>query len=132
MDIDCYSWLALCLERSSDCTHHERTFIVHARKALLNRVNAESDSEYTTIKEIIVCLEPVERRRLNSQRRGILEKSATAQANLVHNQAVLFYTYDFHRKYLAGVLQTDVDSHSYDSGGQSQDVPPGNIYGKTC
>ncbi|NND96456.1 MAG: hypothetical protein HKN47_03900 [Pirellulaceae bacterium] len=106
--------------------------VTRSRTLLLSRVNIESDSELKTIRQMIGSLPPHDRARLNVVRREILAKSSQAQANLVHNQAVLFYTFDFHRKYLAGVLQSDVDQQNYAADGQTQDVHPGNIFGKTC
>jgi len=106
--------------------------VVEARQTILSRINQTLDSQHTTIKQYIRTLSPEDRKRLNTSRRNILKRSNLAQANLIHNQAVLYYTFDYHRKYLAGVLQSDAKPQSYGANGQTSGTSPGNLYGKTC
>lgn len=103
-----------------------------ARKILLDRINAESQSDFASIKAFVVSLPPAMRARLDGTRDKILDHSTKAQASLVQNQASLYYTFDFHRKYLSGVLQGDLEGQSYGADGQTHDVKSGNIIGKTC
>lgn len=102
------------------------------RQLLLDRINAECESNFTSIKDFVHSLPRSDYVRVDGIRRDILDRSAEAQANLVHNQASLYYTFDFHRRYLAGVLQGDLDGHHYGADGQPNEVNPGNIIGKTC
>ncbi len=106
--------------------------IGRARQLLLDRINAECESNFTSIKDFVHSLPRSDYVRVDGIRRDILDRSAEAQANLVHNQASLYYTFDFHRRYLAGVLQGDLDGHHYGADGQPNEVNPGNIIGKTC
>ena len=102
------------------------------REVLLLRVNASEQSCRSTIKQIIELLPESHREKLDGKRREILQRCNNAQTALIQNQASLFYTYDFHRKYLAGVLGCDPNEQNYRSDGGQQDVQPGNLYGKTC
>ncbi len=120
------------LEPMTETLQRSADEVRNARQVLLSRINVESGSAFTTIKEYVVSLPPSDRVRIDDIRRGILNRSSEAQANLIHNQAALFYTYDFHRKYLSGVLQSDPDEQNYRPDGQQQDIHPGNIFGKTC
>ncbi|NND98997.1 MAG: hypothetical protein HKN47_16905 [Pirellulaceae bacterium] len=103
-----------------------------ARQVLLRRINGNSQTVYNNIRDFIVSLSPSDRRNLDDLRRDVLNQTTQASSGLIQNQASLYYTHEFHRKYLAGVLQTDLDGHSYRADGQTQDVTPGNIFGKTC
>ena len=106
--------------------------VADARRQLLLRINREQKTEFTQIKHFIRGLPEPHRSRLNAARRSLLKRSSAAQSRLIHNQAVLFYTFDFHRKYLAGVLQTDHESSSYGADGQSSTANRGNLLGKSC
>lgn len=120
------------LSPMTDAVQQSAIEVRKAREGLLGRINADANSDYSTIKQYILSLPPKDRMRFNVARKEILERSSRAQANLIHNQAALFYTYDFHRKYLSGVLQNDPDEQNYRHDGQPQEVHPGNIIGKTC
>lgn len=124
-DMDQLAPMATALQQSA-------SKVREARQLLLTRINLDSDRDFASLKEFIRTLPSEQRARMDEQRKAILEKSIHAQANLVHNQAALFYTYDFHRKYLSGILQSDPDEHNYRPDGQQQDVQPGNFFGKTC
>jgi hypothetical protein len=106
--------------------------IGRARQLLLDRINSESEAKFTCIREFVNSLPRTDYVRVDAARREILDRSAEAQANLVHNQASLYYTFDFHRRYLSGVLHGDLEGHHYGANGQPNEVTPGNIIGKTC
>ena len=106
--------------------------VAAARKVLLTRINLESESDFGNIKEFISSLPLSDRRRVDKDRRSVLERSTKAKAGLIHNQASLYYTFDFHRRYLAGVLQGDSDAQNYRADGQPNDLKSGNIIRKTC
>ena len=120
------------LRPMSESLQHTAKETGHARAVLLRRINLESDTNYASIKQYILSLPAKERNSLNDIREGILNRMTCAQANLIRNQAMLFYMFDFHRKYLSGVLDCDLDRTNYGSDGHQQDIHPGNIFGKTC
>ncbi len=120
------------LRPMSESLKHTARETGHAREVLLSRINLESATDYSSIKQYILSLPPGERNSLNDIRVSILDRMTRAQANLIHNQAMLFYMFDFHRKYLSGILDCDLHRKNYGSDGHQQDVHPGNIFGKTC
>ncbi|MEM8734203.1 MAG: hypothetical protein AAGG44_08270, partial [Planctomycetota bacterium] len=67
------------------------------RKILMGKINSTEDGEYESLREFIHSLEPVSRKELEGIRHRVLERTTKAQAHMVHNQAALFYTFDFHR-----------------------------------
>lgn len=103
-----------------------------ARKNLMSRVNRSCGGSFTSLKEYIRTLEPECRDRLNQIRTKILSETSRTQAVLLKNQAVLYYTYDFHRKYLHGVVQCDGDQPNYRADGQAKTPKRSNVYGRTC
>ncbi|MEL6108154.1 MAG: hypothetical protein AAFU85_19175 [Planctomycetota bacterium] len=108
------------------------TKLAAARKEILQRIKLETGVEHASLRTVIVALPKEARKRLDSRRLEILEKSRRAQANLVHNQATCYYLFDFHRKYLTGVVQSDVEGQKYRADGQPNEIAPGNIIGKAC
>ncbi|QDT10250.1 hypothetical protein [Planctomycetes bacterium K23_9] len=106
--------------------------VATARRSLLVRVGSHTGKAYATIKEIFDDLPKDTTSDLDALRADILSRCETAQSNLVNNQAMLHYTFDFHKKYLAGVFQTDCDGQNYRANGQSIDTPRGNLFGRTC
>ena len=73
-----------------------------------------------------------DRKRLENLRMAILDRLSDVHAMLVGNQAVMFYSYDFYRKMLAGLLNNDLDRNQYSVTGQTTGVKPGNLFGKAC
>ncbi|MFN3191404.1 MAG: hypothetical protein ACE361_12855 [Aureliella sp.] len=102
------------------------------RKILMGKINASDNCEYESLRDFIQSLEPGSRQELEGIRHRVLERTTKAQAHMVHNQAALFYTFDFHRKFLAGILNTDPEQQSYRADGHSHDLGPGNLVRKTC
>ena len=106
--------------------------VAELRQSTLIHINRTLQTNFTKLKQYIHTLPTEEKTRLNHARRKILSQSQSAQANLIHNQAVLFYTFDHHRKYLAGVLQCDVQPQNYGADGQTKNVSPGDLIRKAC
>lgn len=106
--------------------------IRRARAVLLERLNLESEKPLNTLKESIAALPPADRVRLDAIRRSVLGCTSKARAELLKNQAAIFYTFEFHRRFMAEVLQTDSDRNSYRANGQPYEPAPGNILGRTC
>jgi hypothetical protein len=100
------------------------------RAALLERINKEFGFSFDALSDLID--EFGEHESLSASRKEILHRCEKAQTSLISNQASLHYTFDFHRKYLAGVFQYNTDQQNYRSDGQSQDPPTGNLFGRTC
>ena len=104
--------------------------VAESRQTTLSHINRTLQTNFTQLKQYIRTLPRDERTRLDRARRQTLAQSESAQASLIHNQAVLFYTFDYHRKYLAGVLQCDVQPQNYGADGQSKNVSPGDLHPK--
>jgi hypothetical protein len=106
--------------------------LARRRQVLIDTINTRSTSKYESLKDFIRSLAPKEREELDAIRIRVLERTKKAQAHMVHNQAALFYTFDFHRKFLAGVLQNDPEQQGYRANGHSADFGTGNLVRKTC
>jgi thioredoxin-like negative regulator of GroEL len=103
-----------------------------ARTGLLQCINATAQTPYQSLRDFIRTLPASSRNHLERARLSILESSQRAHAKLVENQTCLFYTLEFHRRYLASLLQSEVSAPSYRPDGQAPEVAPGNLFGKTC
>ncbi|QDV44137.1 hypothetical protein Enr13x_39990 [Stieleria neptunia] len=93
---------------------------------------SEVDDRLTSIKTILATLPPAESKRLDASRRQLHDRLVAAQQRLTANQVVIFYSTEFHRRYLLGVLQCDVDEASYQADGQSFKLPTEKIIGRNC
>lgn len=66
-------------------------------------------------------------------RKDALAKRLTdAGQQLTANQVVLFYSMEFHRRYLLGVLECDREESNYQADGQAFKLPPEKIFGRNC
>ena len=106
--------------------------VASARAELIGRASKQTGRKYESIKELLVDLPAQFASQLDGLRNDILWRCEAAQANLINNQAMLHYTFDFHRKYLAGILGTDAENQNYRADGQATDAPKGNFFGRTC
>ncbi|MGB7346361.1 MAG: hypothetical protein WBD20_19235 [Pirellulaceae bacterium] len=106
--------------------------VAQARVVLLERIHGEAGKQYSSIRAVIDGLNETVAAKLNEIRAEILTRCDLAQSGLINNQATLHYTFDFHRKYLAGVFQQDCEEQNYRANGQSQEPPRGNLFGRTC
>ena len=120
------------LEPVSQRLQESTSKLATARKEILGRFRKETGVEHASLRTVIVSLPKEDRKRLDERRIEILERSRKAQANLIHNQATCYYLFDFHRKYLTGVVQGDLDGQKYRADGQPNEIAPGNIIGKAC
>ena len=103
-----------------------------SRVTLIGRINQVHESDFTRVKHFIRTLDPHERNRLDARRRELVDRAYAAQSRLIQCQATLYYTFDFHRKYLAGVMNEDPQRASYSADGHGSNVNPGNIVRKAC
>lgn len=106
--------------------------LARRRQVLIDTINTRCSRKHASLKDFIRSLAPEDREELDAIRMRVLERTTKAQAHMVHNQAALFYTFDFHRKFLAGVLQSDPDQQGYRANGHSTDFGTGNLVRKTC
>ncbi len=94
--------------------------------------SSEADDSLTSIRTILATLPTAESDRLDADRRRLHERLIAAQQRLTANQVVIFYSTEFHRRYLLGVLQCDVDEASYQADGQAFKLPTEKIIGRNC
>ncbi|MEM0927642.1 MAG: hypothetical protein AAGJ83_16465 [Planctomycetota bacterium] len=75
-----------------------------------------------------------QRSRLDDRRKSLSEDLATAQATLASNQVLVYYSMDFHRRYLMGVLRNadQAELSSYSADGQSFAPQPETLFGRNC
>ncbi|MEO1526938.1 MAG: hypothetical protein AAFX06_15985 [Planctomycetota bacterium] len=120
------------LEPVSQQLQQSTVKLATARKEILNRVKQATGKEHSSLRTVIDGLPKGEQDRLHARRIEVMDRTRQAQANLLHNQATCFYLFDFHRKYLTGVVQGDLDGQKYRADGQPNEFAPGNIIGKAC
>ncbi len=106
--------------------------VAASRARLSSRLENETGVPFHSLSQYIATLPDADRERLEHQRMGILNRCESGQIELMQNQASLFYSYDFHRRYLSGVLQSDSEGNQYGPNGSSSEVHPGNLYKRTC
>ncbi|MCA9138783.1 MAG: hypothetical protein KDB00_18555 [Planctomycetales bacterium] len=88
--------------------------------------------EPPSLKKLLQSMPSSESNRLDEVRKRIHNRLRDAQQKLTANQVVIFYSTEFHRRYLLGVLQCDVDEANYHADGQSFKLSPEKIIGRNC
>ena len=69
---------------------------------------------------------------LQQKKRAITRRLSDASQQLTANQVVLFYSMEFHRRYLLGVLECDQEESNYQADGQTFKLPPEKLFGRNC
>ncbi|MEO1615044.1 MAG: hypothetical protein AAFV88_04290 [Planctomycetota bacterium] len=75
------------------------------------------------------------RDRLEQRRAQVRAELADAQATLASNQVLVYYSMDFHRRYLMGVLESEeqaTENASYSADGQAFSPQPETLFGRNC
>lgn len=106
--------------------------IKEMRQKLLHQINSKTEHEFASVTDAIQSLSEDEQRKLDNSRGDLFNRCESARTKLIENQATLFYTYDFHRRYLAGVLQCNPNTEIYGPDGSSVDNTQGQLYRKSC
>ncbi len=109
----------------------------NSRDSLLKRAgdSAEPDPDdesQATLRSVIDTLPVSQARVLHSRRQSIHSRMRLAEQQMTANQVVIFYSTEFHRRYLLGVLQCDVNETNYKADGQAFKLPPEKIIGRNC
>ena len=104
------------------------------RKKVLEAINRSQPEGHMrlSIRRFIRMTEPTTRVRLENIRLSILNKLNEIRATMIGNQAVFYYSFDFYKRMVSGLLQCDLDESQYRADGQSSGVKPGNLYRKAC
>ncbi len=104
------------------------------RQKTLSAINSDRgiDQPQLSIREFVQSLDTNNSTRLEKLRMTILDRLIEVHATLVGNQAVMFYSFDFYRKMVAGLLDSDLDDNQYSMNGQASGVKAGNLYRKAC
>lgn len=89
----------------------------------------DSDAE---LRFILGTMPPRQSAALNEKREQVHNRLVNARQELTANQAVIFYSMEFHRRYLLGVLQCDTDESNYQADGQAFKLPPEKLFGRSC
>lgn len=86
------------------------------------------DQSRLSIRLFITTLDSVSGARLEAMRQSILDRVMKVQSTMLGHQAVLFYSFDFYRRMVAGLLRNDQEDVQYRVDGQTQGVKPGKFY----
>ncbi len=102
------------------------------RQRLLETINGSRDAELQqlSIRQFINTLDKEDADRLEAMRISILDRLTETHANLIGNQAVMFYSYEFYKNMVAGLLNGDIDANQYSMKGQTVSVKPGDLLRK--
>lgn len=92
----------------------------------------ENPVEPATLKTLLRTLPSRDSARLDAARQQVHNRLRDAQQKLTANQVVIFYSTEFHRRYLLGVLQCDTEEANYQADGQSFKLSPEKIIGRNC
>ena len=109
-----------------------------SRMALMRRLEVaqveapKNDSQTPTLKAVLKVMPKSDSASLDATRKRIRHRLDQAQKMLTANQMALFYSMDFHRRYLMGVLQCDSDEANYQADGQAFKLPPEKLFGRNC
>ena len=122
------------LSAESDLLMANSKEIRKRRSKVLEMIRQSSDSKQgqLSIRQFIETLSDPTKQRLESIRSALLDRLTDVHASMLGNQAVMFYTYDFNRKLVSGLLGTENDDERYRVDGQSSGIKPGNLIQKAC
>ncbi|WP_182870012.1 hypothetical protein [Stieleria mannarensis] len=109
-----------------------RTILQRYVNADASEASDATEQNDASIRTILNALPKPESHRLEADRRRIHDRLSAARQKLTANQVVIFYSTEFHRRYLLGVLQCDVDEGNYKADGQPFKLPPEKIIGRNC
>ncbi|MEM6468463.1 MAG: hypothetical protein AAF802_02755 [Planctomycetota bacterium] len=129
------------LRQRSEQSLQSRTELFHRFDRLQeNTVQLSSQAEERTVSASLFARlsqrVPQETRgRLDQRRRSLSESLADAQATLASNQVLVYYSMDFHRRYLMGVLhnaENASENAAYSADGQAFSPQPETLFGRNC
>ena len=98
---------------------------------MISGVDDQNDPE-PSIRKFIQSIGEPTRTRLENARVQLLDRLTDVHASMLGNQAVMFYTYDFNRKLVDGILGNDSKDSRYSVDGNSSGIKPGNLIQKAC
>ena len=102
------------------------------RSGINENATTSDESQAVTLKSMLEKIPKRESAPLDVTRNRIRRRLVEAQQTLTANQVALFYSMDFHRRYLLGVLQCDSDDSNYQADGQAFKLPPEKLFGRNC
>lgn len=102
------------------------------RDELRSTLDASEGSKDLRLKYLMARLPAANFAELNAERKRVNKQLAEAQQKLTANQVSLFYSMEFHRRYLMGVLNCEQDDPSYQADGQATKVAPEKLFGRNC
>ncbi|WP_436716096.1 flagellar export chaperone FlgN [Roseiconus lacunae] len=106
-----------------------------SRERLLEQLPESEDSakpQSQGLRQLIRQASDHQVESLDQRRIAVRDRIEQARHTLTANQAVIFYSMDFHRRYLMGVLQCTDDRQGYQADGQSTKLPAEKIFGRNC
>lgn len=103
-----------------------------SRKNMMEMIRDVDNTNEPSVRKFIETLDEPSRSRLEATRMSLLDRLTDIHASMLGNQAVMFYTHDFNRKLVAGILGTADDEKRYGVDGNSSGIKPGNLIQKAC
>jgi hypothetical protein len=124
---------SILLGEASDALMQSAEEIRGNRKKMLAMIGDGFPTDRpASIRLFIQTLTEPTRTRLESIRFQLLDRLTDVHASMLGNQAVMFYTYDFNRKMVEGLLGTEKEDGNYGVDGQSAGIKPGNLIQRAC
>ncbi|OYP35230.1 hypothetical protein [Rhodopirellula sp. MGV] len=123
--------VAPLLEQLKDRSEQSRL----SRQQLLKSVSDElSDASPQNVgmRQLIQRASEDKTEQFDKRRKAVSDRLEHARHSLTATQAVIYYSMDFHRRYLMGILECTDDQSSYQATGQSVKLPTEKIFGRNC
>lgn len=125
------------IEQGSEKLRAVSGAVSKARTSLIGRIHRETGRTIESLGEFIALLPTDKAQDLNLLRIDVRDRAAAAQSEFMDNQISLYYSQDFHRRYLGGVLRTctgesQANEKSYSNDGKAKETQKGNLLKRAC
>jgi hypothetical protein len=106
---------------------------VKARQATLEMMKrVEPDGQETSIRRFIQMSDEPWRTQLEQKRISIINRIYELKVQLAGDSAAVFYSYDFYRRVVNGLIGSSVQETEYLNDGKSMNGNSGILYEKAC
>ncbi len=130
--LDALSPLLETLQNQSAESQKSRRVLYSKVRSLCGDSPADEQAKTQALIEALQTVQPAASEKLKRQKQRITQRLTDAAQQLTANQAVLFYSMEFHRRYLLGVLECENEQANYQADGQAFKLPPEKILGRNC
>lgn len=130
--LDALGPLLETLQNQSAESQKSRRVLYSKVRSLCGDSPADDPADTRVLIEALQTVQPEASEKLKQQKQRITQRLTDAAQQLTANQAVLFYSMEFHRRYLLGVLECESEQTNYQADGQVFKLPPEKILGRNC